>query len=183
MKYSEVWSKLLTQNLTLRTTIVVLSVCLLYLGGVIVYQAARDPIVIERSCYTKAIQTGSSKHSEDEIKTFIELSLAQRFNSDKEPYADYLSEDMRAKVESEKEELLKNGMRQKIIINEMKIENDVVQVDADRLISVKHIRSAFPFPLTIKINSVPRNEANSYGLQVIDIIAQKVIDGKDGKND
>ena len=183
MKYSEVWSKLLTQNLTLRTAIVVLGVCQLYLGGVIIYQASKDPVIVERSCFSKYLQNGSAKHTEDEIKTFVELGLSQRFDSDGTPYANFLNDDVSEKVRLEKEELQKNGMRQKVIVNGMTVAGDLVTVDADRLISVKHIRSAFPFPLSVKIRSVGRTEANAYGLQIVEVTAQKVDEEKNEKKE
>ncbi len=183
MKYSEVWSRLLTQNLTLRTAIVSMGVCVLYLGGIVIYQASKDPLIVERSCYSKLISSVSSKHNEDEIKAFLELALSQRFDSDKKPYAAFLTSALEERVRVEQEELQKNGMRQKVIINQIKIGENESQIDADRLISVKHIRSAFQFPLSVKLNSTARTTENPYGLQLVDVTSIKVDAGKDASNE
>ncbi len=61
------------------------------------------------------------------------------------------------------------GMTQKVIVNNVKAVGDAAQVEADRLISVGPIRSAFPFPLALVLNTTPRSEGNPYGLLLLSV--------------
>jgi hypothetical protein len=59
----------------------------------------------------------------------------------------------------------------------MKIEGSLVKVEADRLLSVGTIRSAFMFPLVVTIGTVSRTPSNPYGLELVGTESVKPAEG------
>ena len=57
-------------------------------------------------------------------------------------------------------------MAQFIVVRGVKVTGTQAAIDADRLISVAQIRSAFPFALTVTVATTARTESNPYGLQL-----------------
>lgn len=69
----------------------------------------------------------------------------------------------------EQAELTQRQMKQTVIVGGIEVDGETVSVEADRLISVREIRSAFRFPLTLKISTVSRTAANPYGLRLEEV--------------
>jgi hypothetical protein len=164
MKFTTAWANVLTQNLTLRAGVLLLALCALVFSISTVRLALRDPIVIERECFSKAMTPMSTKHTSAEIDAFIRVAIGKRFDSDATDYQVYLSDAESGFRGKEQTELSKRGMSQRIIVNSTKVDGSNVTVDADRLIAVGKIKSVLPLPVTVNISTTDRTAANPYGL-------------------
>jgi hypothetical protein len=126
--------------------------------------ALRNPLVIERGCFSKAAQIADSQHTNLEIESFVEAALAQRFDSKdpgRETFLASSEKDLRSK---EQKDLAARKLNQRVVVNAVSVSEKGILVEADRLISVGDIRSAFKFPLAVKVESVTRTVANPFGL-------------------
>ena len=169
MRFTTAWAKVTSQNVTLRLVIVTLASLLTLMAIIAAKAALRDPLVIERACYSSALEAKSVANTAVEIESFVKEALDQRFNSDATPNAEYLSvEEFRLRAK-EQDELGRRQMRQRVLVNSVEKKGDIVTVDADRMISVGSIRSAFPFPLTLSLSASSRSQANPYGLVLVKI--------------
>ena len=136
------------------------------LGMITLRLTFKDSIIIERGCFSKATLPVKDEHSKEEIEDFLKESLSQRFNSDVQPVDGLLSPDEIRLRLVEQKEFSSRKMSQKIIVNKVDEAPDGFKVDADRLISVGEVRSAFKFPLIVKLESKARSYSNPYGLLV-----------------
>ena len=91
-------------------------------------------------------------------------AISQRFDNITSSPATLLSEDENNKARKDREDLDSKKMHQRVIVNSITVQENKITVDADRLISVDTVRSAFGFPLEVTIASVDRSERNPYGL-------------------
>jgi hypothetical protein len=154
---------------TLRIVLLILAALLAVMAFAVVKSSMKNPIIVERACYSSPLETKSSEHTPVEIEAFVKESLRQRFDSDVTPNSEFLSVEEFKMRSIEQDELGRRQMRQRVILNSVIRKNDIVTVDADRLISVGSIRSAFPFPLRLFLSSVSRSESNPYGLVLLKI--------------
>ncbi|MGE4107745.1 MAG: hypothetical protein AB7F66_11060 [Bacteriovoracia bacterium] len=164
MRFSQAWAKVSSQNVTLRTALLALSIAFTALSIVAIKAALKDPLLIERSCYSTVIVSGTEARTPSEIESFIREALSQRFNTESNALSEYLSLDEMKNREQEQSEFKRREMRQRIVINAITQNGSVVSVDSDRLITVGSIRSAFSFPLQVSVSSVTRTTSNPYGL-------------------
>ena len=169
MRFTTAWSTTAVQNTILRFVILTLGLLVLTFGLGLVKVSERDPLIIERACFNHALKSTSNDRTNDEIEEFVKLALEQRFNSDGIVLSDYLSTEEQGFREQEQKELATRQITQKIVVHHVKPEGAQASVDADRLVSVSQIRSAFAFPLKITLGSIRRSESNPYGLQIIKI--------------
>ena len=126
-------------------------------------------MVIERGCYSKVAKAQDGKRSPEEVSAFLREALAQRFDSDAAIHDAFLDDEEIALREREQKELLSRKLHQRVILGKISIDGGNVSVEADRLISIGEVRSAFRFPLLVKMESVTRSEGNPYGLVVSEI--------------
>ena len=188
MRFSQAWASVSTQNVTLRLVLMSLSVCLCLMAVIATRMALKDPLLIERSCYSTVITSSSANHSESEVDAFVHEALSQRFNTESNTLAEYLSLEEAKQREQEQGELKRREMKQRVLVNSVVKVGDVFNVDADRLISVGPIRSAFSFPLTVTVENVTRTVSNPYGLILIKVTPQSAQDvtqtsGEDKKHE
>lgn len=168
MKFNVAWSETLSQNVILRITILCLSGALVALLVALVKVSLKEPVLIERACFTSVLEKASSERTEKEIGSFLKEALARRFDTDTTGETFMLSSEEVAFREQEQKELKEKGIQQRLIFNRIqKIDGTQVTIDCDRLISVGPVRSAFAFPLSVTIGSIQRSDANPYGLRVI----------------
>ncbi len=158
------WACVLAKNISLKLATLILLLLTITLGLTTVKLALREPLIVERGCISRLVQTGSTERTPAEIEAFITEALTMRFNTNSPQIGGYLSLDEDGVRINDQKELLQRSMTQKIIINGVKINGATVTVDTDRLISVGNIRSALPFLLFAQIATVTRNESNPYGL-------------------
>ncbi len=170
MRFTEAWNHVLSQNVVLRFVILILGICTIALSVSTAQLSLRAPLIVERGCFSKVVSSGSTEVSADEIEAFASEAIRQRFDSQAKVFGEYLSrEEMNFRLQ-EQRELSTRSITQKVSVNSVKIQGNIVQVDADRLISVGTIRSALPFPLELKLSSQSRSQDNPYGLIALKVI-------------
>lgn len=176
MKFNLAWAKMAQENSILKTALLVLGATCTFFAICMTQLALKSPLVIERECFSKAAPLGSAKHTNVEIESFVEMALSQRFDT-KDPGREvFLSTSERELRAKEQKDLLARKLVQRVVVGSVVVEDAGIKVDADRLITVGEIRSAFKFPLVVKVESVSRTTANPYGLVLSDVkpIEQKV---------
>lgn len=168
MKFNVAWSETLTQNVVLRITILCLSATVVALLVALVKLSLKEPVLIERACFTSALEKASGERTAAEIGSFLKEALSRRFDTDVAGEALVLSAEEAGYREQEQKDLKEKGIHQRLIFNGVqKIDGTQATVDCDRLISVGQVRSAFAFPLSVTIGSVTRSGLNPYGLRLI----------------
>lgn len=166
MRFSVAWADIAKQNNVLRfvavgvtsISFVILIICLKFVF--------REPLVLERGCYTTVASTSSVMQTQQEIEGFVREALSERYNSDAVVIGDYFSLEELKGRENEQTELKRREIKQKIIVNSITKSGPNLIVDADRVFSVGLIRSAFQFPLNVSIANTTRSTANPYGLVI-----------------
>lgn len=165
MKFTTAWANILTQNLTLRFSIVVLGLCTCLFCISIIRLAGRNPIVVERACFSKTLTEVDPKRTEHEVAAFIEEAISARFDSNSAVGKSLVSDAEMAFRKREQDDLSKRGMTQRVFVTSpVKVDGDRFLVDADRIISAGKIRSAISFPIYVELSSVARTDSNPYGL-------------------
>jgi hypothetical protein len=167
LKYTEAWSGILIQNLNLKIATLILGVATIILSTTTLKLIFKEPIVIERGCYSKNIFPSSEKQTPEEMKSFFVESLAQRFDSDVQPTDALISAEEIILRQKEQQELASKKIKQKLLFTQFQETKDGFEIEADRVLSVGAVRSAFSFPLIVKVERAPRSLSNPYGLQVI----------------
>jgi len=181
MKFTTAWAKTQSQNTILKLALLVVTGCAALFAVISAKALLKEPIIIERSCLSAVIKNSSTKHTDAEIKKFINISLPQRFDPNSTPLESMFTPTELEFKTQELKELKDRGMTQKIIVHEVKIDGNNIEVDADRLIMVANVRSAFRFPLKVQIASTQRSIDNPYGLKVIKIERVKIEEKKSEK--
>jgi len=169
MKFAVAWAKLASENHILKFVILCMTGLLLFFGGTALSLALREPVVVDRGCFSKVATPAEGKRTPLEIEVFIKEALAQRFDSLTAVHDGFLSDEERDTREKEQKELQSRKLVQRVLLNSLSVDGGNVSIDADRLISVGDIRSAFKFPLIAKIESVTRSVGNPYGLMLMEI--------------
>lgn len=103
--------------------------------------------------------------------------MTQRFGSAVDVHTSYFSPAQVKARTMELDDLRKKGMRQTLIVNAVTINADAIKVEADRLIAVDKIRSAFPVVLNVEVSRTNRTTDNPYGLILTKV---SVVEAKDG---
>lgn len=164
MRFSTAWVKVAAQNVTLKVATVTLSIVALTQLVIISSISSRDPIVIERACFSRTLQPKASEPTSEEIKAFLNEALSMRFDSNSYFKDGFLSLEEATTREREQATLKQKQMEQQIIISGFVIDDKSVSVLADRLISSGKIKSALPLNLKIILQKTNRTESNPYGL-------------------
>lgn len=171
MKFTVAWSKVVSENSILKAVVLCLSVLTFFFGITTLKLGLKDPIVVERGCFSKVAAPGENKRTSVEIEAFLKEALSQRFDSNVAVHDDFLGGDEQLLRQKEQKELLSRKLLQRIVLNSFVVDGGNVSVDADRLISIGEIRSAFRFALLVKMESVTRTQGNPYGLVVSEVKA------------
>jgi hypothetical protein len=164
MRFTTAWAEVVSQNLTFKIVAGLLSLVAITLAVALVQASSREPLIIDRACVSRTVVSGNTERTAVEIQAFVEEALKARFNTEAEGKEGLLSPQELAFRKQEQENLKASQMTQKVIVNKVSVKKDSVNVDADRLVSVGAIRSAFIFPLSVTLTSVLRSELNPYGL-------------------
>jgi hypothetical protein len=183
MKYTEAWASVVLQNLNLKVFTTVLGILSIVLGMITLRFTFKDTIVIERGCFSRVTTPVKDEHSKEEIEAFLRESLSQRFDSLVQPVDALLSPDELKLRQVEQKEFESRNMKQRLVVNRVSEDSEGIKIDADRVISVGDVRSAFRFPLIVKLESKARSYSNPYGLLVVTTkqVTEKPIDQKDKK--
>ena len=171
MKFHASWDSLEKENHFLKAIVFVILAIAIFLCITVMAVGTKDPILIQRSCYSRMVEKSAPQPTDDEIKAFVEEAIKARFNTGWND-ALFLTTEQSAFKEKEQSQLSKQNMKQKVIVNSVTLDKDQITVDADRLISVGDIRSTFKFPLKVQLKSSSRSEGNPYGLVLSEITEQ-----------
>lgn len=183
MRLTAAWAEIASKNATLKAAVVCLAASTVALSLTAARLALRTPLIIERGRSECGIRTDADRavsaatkrdHSADEIAAFVKEALAERFNSGADLVPGFLSDEELALRQSEQHELSARAMTQTIIVRVVKPSPDgtSVAVEADRLVSVGPVRSAFVFSLSLSLGSTDRTTWNPYGLILLKASAQ-----------
>lgn len=164
MKYTDYLAGLAKENVGLKAATLGLSFTCLVMTVAVIKFINQKPLIIERGEELRVLEAKDDVRTDQEIVTFLKLALGQRFDTVASPNLLFLSFKEIQLREKEQIDLKSKGIRQTVIINEVKINQNKVTVDADRLLGVKNIRSAFSFPLKVEINFTDRSLTNPYGI-------------------
>lgn len=175
MKYTEAWSSVVSQNFNLKIVTIVLGALSILLTMITLKMTFKDSVIIERGCFSRSLQPTNDEHSKLEIENFLREALSQRFDSLVMATDGMLSPDELKLRALEQKEFTTRNMKQRLIVNSVSETTDGFRVDADRMISVGEVRSAFKFSLLVKLESKSRSVSNPYGLLVV---SAKQIDEK-----
>lgn len=167
MKYTEAWSSVVSQNFNLKMVTIVLGTISILLAMMTLKMTFKDSVIIERGCFSRSLQPTKDEHSKQEIENFIREALSQRFDSLVMATDGLLSPDELRLRDQEQKEFTSRNMKQRLIVNSVMETADGFKVDADRMISVAEVRSAFKFSLLVKLESKSRSFSNPYGLLII----------------
>jgi hypothetical protein len=163
MKMLAAWDSLKEENRMLKILILILSMTVIIPTVAVVVLAEKAPLVIERGCVSQTGRLGKSAPTDDELKTFIELSLRSRFDSKVHDLQVLTPEQLKYRA-IEQKDLESQKMKQTLIVNSIEIQNGSIVADCDRLIAVGNVRSTFRFPLKIEFDQISRSLGNPYGL-------------------
>jgi hypothetical protein len=170
MKFTEAWADVASKNTILKFVVLMLALCCVAFAITTTRLALKEPLVIERSCLSKAATKGSPDRSTSEIEAFVNEAISRRFNSDAPSTDGFLSPEEDLGRKKDQQTLASQGMRQRVLVNSVKIDGNQITIDSDRLISVGAVRSAFSFPLTGTIATVTRSESDPYGLVLVRVV-------------
>ena len=168
MRISSAWAKMAIENTGLKSALICLTIVSIMLSVLLLEANGKEPIIIERACYSKALQVVGSQQSNEEIENFIGTALSQRFDSDINAN-DFLEAQLQNQKFKEQAELSARQMKQFIHMNSLTGNQGIYSVDSDRVISVGAVRSALRFPLKVQIAAVSRTAVNPYGLLLINV--------------
>lgn len=169
MKFHAAWDSLEKENRNLKILTIALCTLAIFLTVAVTSTATKEPVIVERGCYSKMAKTAEdAKPTEEEITAFVEKALGARFNT-RPDNLEYLAFKQRGFRDKEQIELSKQNMAQKVIVSDVKITKEVILVNADRFISIGKIRSVLRFPLKVIIESTDRTDSNPYGLLLSDV--------------
>jgi hypothetical protein len=171
MRFSTAWAKSAAQNVTLKVATVVLGVVCFFQLSLIAGLSMKDPLVIERTCFSRASITKNATPTQEEIKSFLSETIPMRFDSSAMLKEGFLALEETISREKELAILKQRQMTQRVLITDMKVNQNEIQVFTDRLISIGKIKSVLPLNLKITILQTNRSESNPYGL-IIGSISQ-----------
>lgn len=181
MRFHVAMDSLEKENKVLRISVIALLILAIVLCLGIMQTSQKNPLLVERGCHTNVLVPTSSEVSESEMQAFLSLALGERFNT-KVPTTFFLSFEQKAARTKEQFELSRQNLKQTVLINEVRADGKDLLIDADRLISVGDIRSAFKFPLKVRVETIGRSAENPYGLVLV-AVAPSEQRSKSGKEE
>ncbi len=168
MRFTEFWAEILSQNNALKWGLVSVSIICVALATCLISMATKEPLIIERACFDKALNPVSARQTDGEVERFVRVALSKRFDTDALDAPVFMAADEYATRQKEVEDFSKKGISQRVIVNTVKVSEKSVAVDADRILSIGKIRSALPLPLILKLKTTDRSIGNPYGLILSD---------------
>jgi predicted DNA-binding ribbon-helix-helix protein len=182
MRFSHNVAKEIFDRSALKLAVLCLSIVSLTLGIFLTLDVSKEPIIVERACETKLLDSASASQTKDEIEAFVKEAVALRFDSivTRDPSA-FMVQDLFVSRTKEQDELKRSSIDQRMIVRSVRLEGDHFVIDADRLVAVGKARSAIPATLIAKISSKGRSMTNPYGLVLTSIEQPK--SEKDEKGD
>ena len=182
MRFTTAWADTVAQNLTLKVALVCLAITSIALGLTAAKLSLREPLVIERSCYSKALSPASSERTNSEIEAFVKGALSQRFDTDSLVIPGYLSQSEEGFKKQEQDSLKSRGITQTVLVKAVDIQPSQVTVQAYRILFLNDVGSPIRFPIVLTLSTGTRTAANPYGLMINRVAEVKEEPGKkDGR--
>ena len=179
MRFPQAWAEITKQNNVLRLAIVGVSVSGVLALLISLKFVFKDPLIIERGCYSKVLAKATNQDpTKEDYEAFVHEALSQRFDSDTNVVSDYMAVEELKNRDTEQDELKRRSIKQRVILNSISKKDDVITADSDRILSVGSLRSAFPFLLTLQIQKQARTAANPYGLVLLKVSPKNQDEGK-----
>ncbi len=173
MRFPQAWAEIAKQNSVLRVAILGVSVSGLLALVISLKFALRDPMIIERGCFSNvATATSRQDLTKEETEGFVRMALSQRFDTDANVQGDTISLEELGSRSTEQEEMKRRNIRQRVVVNTVVKKDDAYLVDTDRILAVGNLRSALQFPLILKLQRTARSFSNPYGLVLLKVSAQ-----------
>ena len=171
MNYIENLKKSFDEKELLKITNLTLTGIVIALCGTLVTTATRDPILVDRSSHKTVIieKVTADEEKLTEVENFLREALSLRFDSKMKSGNELLSKELSRAHEIEEGELKSKQVAQSVVVNGIQKTKDGFVVDADRIVSISKLRSAFSFPLKAQIEKTSRSEQNPYGLVLVRI--------------
>ncbi len=180
MRFTVAWANVVSENLALKFVSACLVVVIFSLSIVVVKLSGKKPLIVERSCYSRALATTDPERTQAEVEAFVREALASRFDTIAQVKPGYLSQEEEKFRIQEQLELKKREMSQKLVVNSVIVNGQTIKVESDRIFSVGVVRSVLPFPLLLTLGTVPRTDGNPYGLSVLQVSASKSEENSNG---
>lgn len=171
MRFSTAWAKTAAQNVTLKVATVVLAGVSTVQLSIIAGLAMKDPIVIERACFTRKVIKKNPEHTQDEIKSFLIETIPMRFDSNGILSEGVLAIEETIAREKEMGTLKSRQMTQRVLVSDVTFKGKDIVAYTDRLISIGKIKSVLPLNIKVAIHQTNRSDSNPYGL-IISSISQ-----------
>lgn len=178
MKIQEAWNGLMKENLILKAVVFMTTGLAIVMGILALVFSQKAPVVIDRNPGAKMPVLSSDELSTQELEQLIKDALSERFDSQNKE-SNYLSDLQRSAREKEQTELSRNKMRQVVFVETINDEKNQISAEATRLILVGEIRSAFRFPLRLRLEKIGRSMKNPYGLLLTEVQAIKLDQAKE----
>jgi hypothetical protein len=93
MKFNLAWAATHHQNLVLKLCLLVTSVCSIFFCITSVRLALKAPLIIERECFSKVLQSLKGEATPIEIEAFVKVALSKRFDTEANDIKPFLSDD------------------------------------------------------------------------------------------
>ena len=167
MRFTTAWADTLAQNVTLKVALLFVSIACVALGITAARLGFRAPLIIERGCYSRAVEPISDKRTDTEIEAFVREALLQRFDSNTATIPGFLSEEEELDKKQEQDSLKARGVTQTILIRSINIENGRVQVISYRVLFMGEMGSPLRSPLELTLSTEARTESDPYGLRLM----------------
>ncbi len=181
MRFTEAWAGVAQENVVLKFTVAGLVLTNVVTAFVLTTFALKQPLVIERGDFTKSVKLSDSSPTKEEIEIFIRQALSQRFDSDKAIDENFFVAGEVKNRLGEAKEMGSRNIKQRVIVNAVNISNDVITVDADRIIMAGEVKTILPFSLRVILAAVDRSATNPYGLKVSEITKVETKEGANAK--
>ncbi len=172
MKFVDAWDSLAKENSSLKYLLSTITVISLFLAAGWMKESSKPALVLDRGCDTRKVPLKSDQVTEDEIRSFLSEAIQARFNS-RATQLHFLSYKQKVLREDEQKEMQARSMTQTVFVQDVQFDKDKITILADRLISLGEIRSAFKFPLTVKVEMENRTASNPYGLILTEVDQNK----------
>lgn len=164
MRFSTAWAKTAAQNVTLKVATVILAGISIVQLTVIAGLAIKDPLVIERNCYSKKISLKNIEPTQDEIRSFLTESIPMRFDSNGTSIDGWIALEEAIAREKEIATLKQRQMTQKVLVSGVKFDAKDIFITTDRIMSVGKIKTVLPLNLKVVVQQTNRSDSNPYGL-------------------
>jgi hypothetical protein len=168
MRFTEVWGETLKQNKFLKIISVLLVLTCVTTGVAAFKLSDRNPMIIERGCYSRVIVPKSVDMTPQDLEEFLNEAMSFRFDSESNPIKEFFSDEEFQSVKLERDEFSRKGLAQMILVHPQSIISigGKVRFNTERIIMVGTVRSTVPSSLEATISVIPRSQANPYGIRI-----------------